>query len=135
MDSGVFALESPFCTTENGQWFWVGTFTTEQIKLIERETHVVKAVERDIRLTSDFQTKSAGGNRSPDQSQKDLTDAPSVEGFSLDKREEVSIGRTIKIQKNANPSLSFLSTPREKRPSGMYAYFQPTYTGAQVFFD
>lgn len=133
MDSGVFALESPFCTTENGLWFWVGSFTTEQIKLIERETHVVKAVERDIRLTSDFQTKSAGGNRSPDQFQKDLTDAPSVEGFSLDKREEVSIGRAIKIQKNANPSLSFLSTPREKRPSGMYAYFQPTYTGAQVF--
>lgn len=133
IDSGVFALESPFCTTENGLWFWVGSFTPEQIELIKKETHVVKAVERDIRLTSDFGTKSTRANLNPEQFQKELTVAPSVEGFTIDKREEVSTGRTIKIQKNANPSLSFLSTPREKRPSGMYAYFQPTYTGTQVF--
>lgn len=43
------------------------------------------------------------------------------------------MGQTIKIQKNANPSLSFLLTPCKKRLLGIYAYFQPTYISTPVF--
>lgn len=76
---------------------WVGSFTPEQIELIKKKTYIVKAVKCDIWLISNFQKKSTKKNLNSEEFQKNLILISSVEGFTIDKREEVSTGQTIKI--------------------------------------
>lgn len=126
MDNDAFSVRKLSCKTKDGVWFWVGTFTPEQIETIKKAVNVVKAVERDVLLESDFRSGPTASNRDPVQFQQDLTAAPLVEEFSLEKRAEPGIQSVIR-QKKANPSLSFLSTPAGKQLSGVYAFFRPRY--------
>ena len=132
MDSEVFAVKSPDCPDQNGVWFWVGKFTPEQIEAIKKEAHVVKTVEPSIAVTSDFQTGSTGDSLDPAQFRKELTAAPLVEEFSLQRR--ASTGeRTVSVARGVNPSLNFLSTAPGKKRSNTYASFKPTYNYIKIF--
>lgn len=132
MDSEVFAVKSPDCPNENGVWFWVGKFTPEQIESIKRAADVVKTVEPNIPVRSDFGTGSTGESLDPAQFQKDLTAVPLVEDFSLQRRSNIG-DRTISVSRGVNPSLNFLSTPPGKMPSTTYASFRPSYSRIKIF--
>lgn len=131
MDSEVFAVTNPHCPTQNRVWFWVGKFTPEQIELIEKVAHAVKTVEPDIPVKSDFRLRSTGGSLDSAQFQKDLTAVPYVEDFSLQRLASPS-DRIVSVSKNANPSLSFLSTASGKQRSNTYASFKPSYTSIKI---
>lgn len=132
MDSEVFAVESPDCPDQNGVWFWVGKFTPEQIESIKTEAHVVKSVESNIPVKSDFRTDSTGDSLDPAQFQKDLTAAPLVEEFSLQRRAS-DPERTVSVSKIVNPSLSFLSTAPGKKPLNRYTSFKPAYNNIKIY--
>ena len=109
----------------------MGKFTPEQIESIEKAAHVVKTVEPDIPVKSDFRLGSTGGSLDPAQFQKDLTAVPYVEDFSLQRRAGPS-DRIVSVSRNANPSLSFLSTAPGKQRSNTYASFKPPYTSIKI---
>lgn len=133
MDSEVITLQSPDCRNDNGVWFWVGKFTPEQIETIKKAAHVVKTVEPNIPVRSDFQTGSTGDSLDPAQYQKDLTAVPVVEEFSLQRRDDL-LDRTVTVARGMNPSLNFLSTAPGKEPSNTYASFKPRYNRMKLFF-
>ena len=133
MDSEVFAVKSLHCPTQDGVWFWVGTFSPEQIESIKKAAHVVKTVEPDILVSSDFRSSSTGGSLDPTQFQKDLTAVPlAEEEFSLQKRAGRN-DRTVSVVKGANPSLNFLSRAPGKQLSNTQASFTLSYTSIQMF--
>lgn len=131
MDSQAFAVTSPDCESQKGVWFWVGKFTPEQIESIEEAVHVVKAVEPDLLVKSDFRLASTGSSHDPSQFQKDLTTVPTEEEFSLQRR--ASPGeRTVSVRRSANPALAFLSTGPGKQPSNTYTSFTPSYGSVKI---
>lgn len=133
MDNDVFAVKSPDCPDQNGVWFWVGKFTPEQIDSIKKAAHVVKTVESNIQVGSDFRTDSTGDSLDPAQLQKDLTAVPLVEEFSLQRRDRAG-ERAVSVARGMNPSLNFLSTAPGKEPSNTYTSFKPTYNYMKIFF-
>lgn len=132
MDNDVFAVKSPDCPDQNGVWFWVGKFTPEQIDLIKKAAHIVKTVESNTPVGSDFRTDSTGDSPDPAQFQKDLTAVPSVEEFSLQRRDKAG-ERAVSVARGMNPSLNFLSTAPGKQPSNTYTSFKPTYNDMKIF--
>lgn len=132
MDNEVFAVKSPDCPDQNGVWFWVGKFTPEQIDSIKKAAHVVKTVESNIPVGSDFRTDSIEDSLDPTQFQKDLTAVPLVEEFPLQRRGRAG-ERAVSVAKGMNPSLNFLSTAPGKQPSNTYTSFKPTYNYMKIF--
>lgn len=131
MDSQAFAVTSPDCESQKGVWFWVGKFTPEQIESIKEAVHVVKAVEPDLLVKSDFRLASTGNSHDPSQFQKDLTTVPTEEEFSLQRRTGRG-DRTVSVRKSANPALAFLSTGPGKQPSDTYTSFTPSYGSVKI---
>lgn len=132
MDNEVFAVKSPDCPDENGVWFWVGKFTPEQIDSIKKAAHVVKTVESNIPVVSDFRTDPTEDSLDTAQFQKDLTAVPLVEEFSLQRRDRAG-ERAVSVARGMNPSLNFLSTAPGKQPSNTYTAFKPSYNYMKIF--
>ena len=133
MDSEVFAVKSPDCLNlDNGVWFWVGKFTPEQIESIKKAAHVVKTVEPNIPVRSDFRTGSTVDSFDPAQFQKDLTAVPLAEEFSLQRRASLA-DRTVSVSKGVNPSLNFISTAPGQQASNTYTSFTPSYSYMKIF--
>lgn len=132
MDNEVFAVKSPDCPDENGVWFWVGKFTPEQIDSIKKAAHVVKTVESNIPVVSDFRTDPTEDSLDPAQFQKDLTAVPLVEEFSLQRRDRAN-ERAVSVARGMNPSLNFLSTAPGNPPSNTYTAFKPSYNYMKIF--
>lgn len=132
MDNEVFAVKSPDCPDKKGVWFWVGKFTPEQIESIKKAAHVVKTVESNIPVGSDFRIGSTEESLDPAQFQKDLMAIPLVEEFSLQRRERAG-ERYVSVARGMNPSLNFLSTAPGKERSNTFAAFKPTYNYMKIF--
>lgn len=130
MDPGVLIAIDHFCPVKNGVLFWVGQFTLEQIEAIRKEVKTVKAVERDIKLDS-FMTLDRKQSENPG-----TEDLPGqIIGIPRSKRSNtLSKPEIVMKQKNADPSLSFLSTGKGKVNSGTYSYLVTFGRTVKLFF-
>lgn len=141
MDPSYKTLRDPSCRTQEGVDFWLGWFTSEQVKAL-REDGSIRAVISNIKAKSDSPTRAKlktpsvqmqgpntpkNNRRSANMSNKrphlSIFKAPFSQKKSayLDKRAPM----TVIQQSIKDPTLNFLSTAPGKSIIPIYSYFQP----------
>ncbi len=122
MDSGFLTSTDPLCAMEGGVSFWLAELSQEQVDTVNQQTTAVKGVEPE--------TPYEIGQLKVTPSEAARTKIPAMEKrYSLEKR----IPHTVIKQMDADISLSFLSTPKNKLNSGTYAYFGQAGFGIRLY--
>lgn len=141
MDPGYKTLRDPACRVKDGVDFWLGWFTSEQVKAL-RGDGAVRAIISNIKAKPDSLTKAnlkarSGQIKNPGTSKNfrrsanmpnkrphpSIPNAPPSQKKSsyLDKRAPMAVIQQFII----DPTLNFLSTAPGKNILPIYSYFQP----------
>lgn len=118
MDPRYLTSTDPFCPVKEGLLFWLAVLSPQEIEALKQQTSAIRAIFPNVEYK--FEQPSSRGTKPP-TGRKMVSPKP--------KRATV---RVNKARVN-DLSLSFLSTPPEKKISGIYSAFTGAGRGIDVY--